>query len=185
MRLLRPRRAGSLIFPALRCRLPFQHDQKRPMPCASTAEEEKMTATQTAHRQLAEVAQIPADPLKAFIETCLARNQTPAQIADAVKIQLGIEIDPDHVIPYWKGEITLPTQTERRQDKESVQIPADEENEPLFTRIADGETPHLLSVSAEPAPFSLVLDSAQVSPGVREDDAPATQTGRKQNQESR
>src|SRR4051794_9230553 len=141
-----------------------------------------MTPTQTAHRQHEDVA--PTDPVKSFIETRLRRNETPRDIASAVKHHLGIEIDRDDVIPFWKGEITLPTQTERRQDKESVQIPADEEAEPLFTRTADGETPHLMSVSAAPAPFSIVLDSAEVSEGAHGEAAPATQTGRRQNQES-
>ena len=73
-----------------------------------------------ARRQHADATQIPPDPLKAFIATRLARNETPRQIADAVKAYLGIEIDPDHVIPYWKGETALPAQTERRPDKESM-----------------------------------------------------------------
>jgi hypothetical protein len=139
--------------------------------------EETMSRTRTAPRQHADAAQIPTDPLQAFIETRLRRNETPRQIADAVKAYLGIEIDRDQVIPYWKGEIALPTQTERRQDadeiafptqterrpdKESVQIPADEAQEPLFTRVADVET------------------SAQTLFSI----APATQTGRRQNAES-
>jgi len=121
-----------------------------------------MSATQTAHRQHADAAQNPPDPLKAFIATRLARNETPPQIAVAVKAYLGIEIEPDQVIPTWKGEIALPTQTERRPDKESVQISADEAQEPLFTRMAEVETP-------AQAPFSF---------------APATQTGHRQDADS-
>ena len=73
--------------------------------------EETMSPTPTAPRQHADAAQISPDPLKAFITSRLARNETPAAIAGAVKIYLGIEIDRDQVIPYWKGEIALPTQT--------------------------------------------------------------------------
>src|SRR3954464_2266392 len=118
-----------------------------------------MTATVTARRQYADATQVSPEQLKAFIESRLRRNETPRDIARAVKDHLGIEIDRDHVIPLWKGEMTTPTQTERRQDKESTQIPADEVAESLFTRMADGETPHPLSVSTAPAPFSIVLDS--------------------------
>jgi len=137
--------------------------------------------TRTAHRQHTDAAQIPPDPLKAFIETRLRRNETPRQIADAVKADLGIEIDRDQVVPYWKGEITLPTQTERRPDKESVQLPADEVKEPLFTRM-DVETPNLMSITQTPS--AIAPDLGPVSGGTGEDDAPATQTGRRQNTES-
>jgi hypothetical protein len=131
-------------------------------PARRRAREENMSPTRTAPRQHADAAPIPPDPLRAFIATRLARNETPRQIADAVKDHLGIEIDRDQVIPYWKGEIALPTQTERRPDKESVQLPADEAKEPLFTRMVEVETP-------EQTPFSI---------------APATQTGRRQDEES-
>jgi hypothetical protein len=141
-----------------------------------------MSRTQTAQRQQEEAPQIPTGPLKAFIHARLARNETPAQIAFAVKHHLGIEIDRAHVIPYWKGEITLPTQTGHRQDDDkSVQFPADEEKEPLFTRMADGETVHLMSEAVAPAPLSIALDPSPVPGGARGEDAPAnadrTQTG--------
>jgi hypothetical protein len=119
-----------------------------------------MSPALTAHRQHADAEQNPPDRLKAFIATRLARNETPRQIAGAVKALFGIEIPPDHVIPTWKGEIALPTQTECKPDKESVQIPADAAQEPLFTRMAEGETPDAIS------------------------DAPATQTGPRQDAES-
>jgi hypothetical protein len=149
------------------------------MRCASTASEENMTPTQTAHRQHEEPTQFPTDPLKAFIQTRLARNETAREIAYAVKDTLGIEIDRADVIPYWKGEITLPTQTGRRQeDKESVQFPADAENESLFTRMPDGEVPETAK-----APFSIEPDSAPACDGARGEAAPATQTGRRQDVE--
>ena len=128
--------------------------------------------------------QILADHLKELIGKRLARNETPTQIADTVKAHLGIEIDRAHVIPYWKGEITLSTQTERGQDKESVQFPADEVKESLFTRMAEGETAHLMSEAAANAPLSIAPDPDQVSDGARHEDAPATQTGRRQDKES-
>jgi hypothetical protein len=149
------------------------------MRCASTASEENMTPTQTAHRQYEESAQFPTDPLKAFIQARLARNEMPREIAYAVKDHLGIEIDRAHVIPYWKGEITLPTQTGHRQeDKESVQFPADAENESLFTRMPDGEAPETAK-----APFSIEPDAAPICDGAPDADAPATQTGRRQDEE--
>lgn len=117
---------------------------------------------QTAPRHHEEALPIPADPVKAFIQTRLARNETTRQIADAVEIHLGIAIDRDQVIPFWKGEIPLPTQTGRRQDKESVQFPADEVKEPIFTRMAGGEPPHRMAEAAATAPFSSTLDPGQV-----------------------
>jgi hypothetical protein len=141
-----------------------------------------MLPTQTARRQHADAAQIAPDPLKAFIATRLARNETPRQIADAVKATLAIEIDRDHVIPYWKGEIALPTQTEHRPDKESVQFPADEAKEPLFTRMADVETPDLISITQ--TPFAIAPDPGPVCSGAGGDGAPATQTGRRQDEQS-
>jgi hypothetical protein len=140
-----------------------------------------MSPTLTAHRQHADTAQIPPDPLKAFIATRLARNETPRQIADAVKATLAIAIDRDQVIPYWKGEIALPTQTEHRPDKESVQCPADEAKEPLFTRMAEVETPDLISITE--APSAIAPDPGPVCSGAGGDDAPATQTGRRQDEQ--
>lgn len=133
-----------------------------------------MTPTQTAHRQQEEVPQISTDRLKAFIETRLARRQAPMQIANAVRGIFGIEIGQEQVVPFWHGEITLPTQTEHRPDKESVQFPADEESEPLFTRMASSETPdlapHLTSESASPeatqthSPSRLILNRFSTAP---------------------
>jgi hypothetical protein len=141
-----------------------------------------MSPAQTAHRQHADAAQIPPDPLKAFIATRLACNETPRPIADAVKATLAIAIDRDHVIPYWKGEIALPTQTEHRPDKESVQCPADQPQEPLFTPMAEVETPDLVSITETPS--AIAPDPDPVCGGAGGDDAPATQTGRRQDEQS-
>jgi hypothetical protein len=81
------------------------------------------TLTQTAPRQHADAAQIPADPLRAFIVTCVRRKQTPLQIIDAVKATIGIEIDYGQVILCWKGEITIPTQTAHRQRADEIALP--------------------------------------------------------------
>ncbi|WP_395023349.1 DUF2280 domain-containing protein [Dongia sp.] len=124
------------------------------------------TLTQTAPRQHADEAQFSPDRLKSFIETRLRRREAPERIATAVRGCFGIAFDADQVVPYWRGEITLPTQTEHRPDKESVQIPADEEKEPLFTRMAEAETPDPASAPS-PRPS-----------------APATQTGRRRNAQS-
>ncbi len=150
-----------------------------------------MTPTRTAPRQHADAAQIPADPLRAFIDTCLRRKQTPLQIIDAVKDTFGIEIDYGQVIPCWKGEITIPTQTEPRPDKESVQFAADEPEEPLFTRMTDAETLDPVSEAAAQPLFSLApessiaRDASPLSGDAGADDAPATQTGRRQDADSR
>ena len=195
-----------------------------------------LTPTRTAPRQHADAAQFPADPLRAFIDTCLRRKQTPLQIVGAVKDTFGIEIDYGQVIPCWKGEITLPiqtvrrqdadkialptqtahrqdtdeialptqtahrqdadeiafstqtarrqdadeitlpTQTEHRPDKESVQFQGDAPQEPLFTRMADGE--------AALVPFSIAPDPDPDCGGANTDDAPTTQTGRRQDAKS-
>jgi hypothetical protein len=144
-----------------------------------------MSPTQTARRQNAEAPQISEVRLKAFIETRLARREPPTQIATAVRGCFGIAFDPDHVVPYWRGQIALPTQTGHRQDDDkSVQFPADAVNESLFTRMADGETPDPLSEAAAPAPFSIAPDPVPVSDGGGGEDAPATQTGHRQDHES-
>src|SRR3954468_21876437 len=118
--------------------------------------------TQTARRQHADAPQFSTERLKAFIETRLRRREEPAWIANAVRAYFGVAIDADQVVPYWKGEITLPTQTEHRPDKESVQFAADEPNEPLFTRIDNGEA---ASVPFSIAPESAISPDSFVSPG--------------------
>ncbi len=146
------------------------------MLCASPASEEDM-AKLTAHRSQEEAPQFSPDRLKAFIETRLARREAPTQIANAVRAMFGIAIGSEQIVPYWKGEFTLPTQTERRQDKESDQFSADEAKAPLFTRMADD--------AAEPAaraPFSIAPDPARVPDGAHGEEAPATQTGHRQDQ---
>lgn len=146
-----------------------------------------MSLTQTAHSQHKEAPQISPDPLTEFIATRLACNETPTQIADAAKIHLGIEIDRDDVIPYWRGEIMLPTQTGRRQDKESVQLPADEVDESRFTQMPDGETPEAASVSASleatQTQSSIALNPLEDSVAAHEEEA-LTQTGHRQNEDS-
>jgi hypothetical protein len=141
-----------------------------------------MSPTQTAPRQHADAAQNPADPLWAFIDTCPRRKQTPLQIVDGVEDTFGIEIDHGQVIPFWKGEITLSTQTEHRPDKESVQFTADEPEEPLFTRTGDGEAAPVLFSIAPESSISNVPDP--VRGGADADDAPATRTGHGQDAES-
>jgi hypothetical protein len=134
--------------------------------------------TQTAPRQHVDAAPISTDRLKAFIETRLRKREAPEQIAAAVHAYFGVALDADQVVPYWRGEIALPTQTEHRQDKESVQLPADQPTEPNFTRTAEDETPDpvfAFSVATDPAPASGRADG---------EDAPATQTGRRQDAES-
>jgi hypothetical protein len=88
------------------------------------------------------------------------------------------------VIPYWNGELTPPTQTGHRQeDKESVQIPADAEKEPLFTRVMPDERPATISDGAKPEAAVFHLTSEAAAPEAAED-APTTQTGRRQNEDS-
>jgi hypothetical protein len=93
------------------------------------------------------------------------------------------------VIPFWTGEIVLPTQTGHRQnDDKSVQFPADEANENLFTRMPNGETlgeaPHLMSEAAAQEPFSITPDPVPVLDRGRGEDAPPTQNGHRQDNES-
>ena len=91
-----------------------------------------MTPTQTARRQVEEVAPAPNDRLRSFIETRLARREPEPRIAAAVRAYFGIAIHAAEVVPFWKGEITVPTQTERRQDKESAQFPEDDDAATLY-----------------------------------------------------
>ncbi|GAB2176782.1 DUF2280 domain-containing protein [Dongia sp. agr-C8] len=125
-----------------------------------------LTPTQTPPRQHADAPQFSPDRLKAFIEARLRNREAPERIAAGVYAYFGVALDPDQVVPYWRGEFVLPTQTEHRQDKESVQLPADRPPEPEFTRRTEIE-------AAAPTVFSIAPD-----------DAPATQTGRRQDAES-
>jgi len=69
-----------------------------------------------------------------FIAPRLKRGNPPAQIAAALRAYFELEIDPADVVPLWRGEIALPTQTGHRQDdKESVQFPMDKETPPSLT----------------------------------------------------
>jgi hypothetical protein len=141
------------------------------------------------------------DRVKDFITARLARREPPERIAAALRALFEIEINPMQVVPYWSGEIPRPIQTERRPDKESVQIPADAENAPLFTRMPDGETlprvtlditplvtPLVTSESAQPyatqAPVAIALDPHEISMDADEEIEPATQTGHRQNGDS-
>jgi hypothetical protein len=72
-----------------------------------------------------------------------------------------------------------------------VQFAADEPQEPLFTRMADAETPDPVSEAAAQTLFSIspessiALDAGRFSGDAGADDAPATQTGRRQDADSR
>ena len=141
---------------------------------------------------------VPTDRAKDFIITRLARGDKPERIAAGLRALFEIEIAPAQVIPYWRGELTPATQTERRPDKESVQFPADEETEPLFTRmpdsempdgeipdgeIPDGETPRVVSERRQRA-SAVLPDPVGCAVDAREEDAAATQTGPGQNEGS-
>jgi hypothetical protein len=123
------------------------------------------------------------DHAKDFITARLARGESPARIAAGLRAYFEIEIAPAQVIPYWKDELTPPTQTGHRQDdKESVQFPADAENESLFTVLTPDETPDTKS-EAVYEPFSFAPEPDPVAAGPREEDAPTTQTGHRQDEE--
>jgi hypothetical protein len=132
------------------------------------------------------------DRVKDFITARLARREPPERIAAALRALFEIEINPMQVVPYWSGEIPRPIQTERRPDKESVQIPADAENEPLFTRMPDGGTPQVTplvtSESAQPyatqTPVAIALDPHEISIDADEEIEQPTQTGHRQNDDS-
>ena len=126
------------------------------------------------------------DRAKAFIAARLARGESPRRIAAGLRAHFEIEIAPAQVIPYWKGEPTGPTQTGHRQDdKESVQFPADAENESLFTVLSPDDTPDTKSEAAS-EPFTIapgpdpVCDGADGEDG---EDAQTTQTGHRQDAE--
>ena len=147
-----------------------------------------MTPTQTARRQVEEVAPAPNDRLRSFIETRLARREPEPRIAAAVRAYFGIAIDAAEVVPFWKGEITVPTQTERRQDKESAQFPEDEKA-PLFTVMTDPMSDAAaasapFSITPDPAPICDAAHGAQAAAADVDADADATQTGHRQDADS-
>ena len=99
-----------------------------------------------------------------------------------------ISDEPALVVSCWRAANTPPTQTGRRQDKESVQLPADEVNERLFTRMTPDETP---ATKPEAAIFHLTSEVAASEAAASEiaapegaKDAQTTQTGHRQNPES-
>jgi hypothetical protein len=127
------------------------------------------------------------DRAKDFISLRLARGDAPERIAAAMRVLFKIEIDGDQVVSCWRAHNAPPTQTERRQDKESVQFPADEVNEPLFTRMTPDET---LATKPEAAIFHLTPEVAASEAAPPEaakpegaKDAQPTQTGHRQDQE--
>jgi hypothetical protein len=135
---------------------------------------------------------ILTDRAKDFITARLVRREPPERIAAALRALFQIEMDPAHLIPFWKGELTPPTQTEHRPDKESVQFPADEVKEPPLTRPAPDETPCVTSEAARPEapqPFSITLEPDRLPTGTRDiaahdETEPATQTGHRPDPES-
>src|SRR4051812_35746991 len=159
---------------------PRATDAARPV---AGAKGKTMTQVQIAPKQHEEVPPLQTDRLRSFIHTRLARGETPTRIANAVRVLFEIPIEPEQILPFWRGEITLPTQTERKPDKESVQIAADEVDESHFTRPADGEAPG--ETTAAPAPFSLAPAPDEHADGAPGEAAAATQTGRRQDAESR
>jgi hypothetical protein len=126
------------------------------------------------------------DRARDFIAVRLARREPPERIAAGLRAYLDIEIAPDEVIPFWKGELTPPTQTGHRQDdKESIQFPADAEKEPRFTVMAPDEAPDAKSEAA-PALFSIAPDPDPISDGASGEDGEdgeTTQTGHRQDEE--
>ena len=106
---------------------------------------------------------------KDFIAERLQRGEPPEWVAAGLRAYFEIEITPAQVIPWLRGEIPPATQTERRQDKESTQFPADEEREPLFTRMSEVETQAAASTPSH---------SEQSAVAAPEEDASATQTTR-------
>jgi hypothetical protein len=100
----------------------------------------------------------------------------PERIAAGWRAPFECEIAPAQVIPYRDGEVPIPTQTEGRQDKESMQFPADEVGEPLFTLMPCAETPDAVP------PDALLPDA--LPPDALPEAAASTQTGRTQDKES-
>ncbi len=147
-----------------------------------------MTQTQTAPGQDPDPAQ--GDRLKYFIESRLRTREAPEGIARAVLGVYGVKLEPDQVVPYWRGEIPLPTQTAHRPDKESVQLAADQAPEPNFTRPEEAEAPaSVFSIVPEPTQTGRRQDAdtppeaATQSEHGQDADAPmddATQTGHRQ-----
>jgi hypothetical protein len=146
---------------------------------------------------LPEESALPAltDRVKDFITVRLARREPPERIAAALRALFTIEIEAAQVVPYWRGDLARPSETEARPDKESVQCAGDAENEPLFTQMADSEmpqvmpeVPEVLSVSpsdeATQTPSSIALNPLEDSVAAHEEDEASTQTGHRQNDDS-
>jgi hypothetical protein len=146
------------------------------MPHASIAgKAPDMRPLQTVPTPSSSIAGEPALPIltdraRDFITARLARRERPERIAAALRALFQIEIDSDRLVACWQAHKTPPTQTERRPDKESVQFPADEPDESLFTRPVSDETPDERPVTKSEA--------------AGDEPAQATQTGHRQVGES-
>ena len=157
-----------------------------------------MLPAQTAPVARAESQTVLPDIVKHIIVARMIRQESAPRIAALIEQNFHIKVDREQMLACWHERKTPPIQTEpiqteRREDKESVQFPADEPGEPLFTRMPEGETPPVISPSITSAstsaalpqtPPSIPADPGRFSVAAPEADAPTTQTGRRQNADS-
>jgi hypothetical protein len=142
------------------------------------------TQTQTAQKQIIDPP-IAECRLKSFIQTRLSRGEPPQNIANGVRAYFGADFRPEQIVPYWRGEIPLPTPPEARPDKESVQFPADQPPEAAFTRMTDENAAPEPETSSAPEPDTAPdTASASATGGNPPFCGAATQTGRRQDPDS-
>jgi len=132
-----------------------------------------MLPMQTAPRPAADTEPPLTDAVQEIILQRMALRESPWRIAAYLQATFRIEIDADRIFAFWnarsaRATTAAPTRTgpgqekesmhvvteaaddatERRPDKESMQLPADEPGEPLLTLVPRAETPDPASVSA-------------------------------------
>jgi hypothetical protein len=119
----------------------------------------EMLPMQTAPIPGAEDWPVLPDAAKQVIVRRMMRHEPPERIAALIEQNFMIKVDRAQMLACWYARnapaqpepadpaptiVAAPdaplTQTERRQDKESVQLPADEVGEPLFTLMPSAET---------------------------------------------
>jgi hypothetical protein len=120
-----------------------------------------MLPTQTAPSPGAAAQPTLPDAVKHFVVQRMVRRDPPARIADLVEQNFHIKVAPEQMLACWYEKNPPSTQTERRQDKESVQLPADQVGEPLFTRMPCAETPD----AAPPGAITRAAPATRTGPG--------------------
>ena len=96
-----------------------------------------------------------------YIIDCMARHQPPTLIAKTLEESFGVCVDPEQIVVCWRDRDALPTQTGRRQEKDSRSTLSDEIKEFIVKRLACYETPSRVAAAVRNY-FGVDVDRRQV-----------------------